>query len=93
MKFTNFFRPTIPKVIVLIILAVAFVPFINYDTGIRCITTPCPSSASGSILMYLLFSYNFNIYTGGINYIILVIGLIISYLASCIIIFLFKKKR
>ena len=93
MNLKEFFKPTISKIIVFVILFVIFAPFIYYDTGIRCIMDPCPAGAIGSLLMYFLFSYNLQIYINGVLYINLIIGLIISYLFSCALISLIKKFR
>ena len=44
-------------------LASAFVPFITYDTGIRCITAPCEGAvAKGGLIEFLLKSHNFSAY-------------------------------
>jgi len=37
----------------LVILAAISIPFIGYDTGIRCIKAPCPSFAYTSVWKYL----------------------------------------
>ena len=79
----EFFKPTLTKIIVSVIIVIVFVPFIHYDTGIRCIQAPCLAGATGSLLMYLLFSPNLYIYTGGILFTNLIIGLFVSYLLSC----------
>ncbi len=85
----EFFKPTIAKIILFVIVFGAFVPFIYYDTGIRCIQAPCPAGATGSLLTYFLFSYNFYIYN--ILYINLLIGLFLSYIVSSALISLIKK--
>jgi hypothetical protein len=43
---------------------VAFsVPFITYDTGIRCITAPCEGATkTGGLIEFFTKSYNFNAY-------------------------------
>lgn len=89
---TNFLNPTTKKVVLAIILAISFVPFIYYDTGIRCITTPCPAGKLGSLVSYALFSYHWNIYDSGIKYPNLIIGLIISYIIAALIIHNYKKE-
>jgi len=91
MNSKKFLKPTISKIIAAIFILIIFVPFINYDTGIRCIAAPCPASANGSIVIWLIFSYNFQIYS--ISYAALIIGIILSYLLSCIIIFAINKTR
>jgi|SRR3989344_2369872 len=92
MNLKEFFKPTIAKIIVFIILFISFAPFISYDTGIRCVTIPCPSSATGSLIQYLLFSYDFYIYFP-ILYTNLIMGIIISYLISCALVSIIKKLR
>ena len=86
---------TIIKLIALIIIIAAliftvFVPFIYYDTGIRCIKAPCPSGANGSILTWLISSHGYYVYY--INYLNLVSGIILSFLASCIIALIIINK-
>jgi len=57
------------------LIAAFAVPFITYDTGVRCITHPCSESASrGSLLEFLLKSQNLNAYI--IDYYILVVAFI-----------------
>ena len=92
MNLREFFKPTIAKTIIFIILFISFAPFVPYDTGIRCITTPCPSSTIGSLIQYLLFSYDFYIYFP-ILYTNLIMGIIISYLISCALISIIKKIK
>lgn len=79
----------ITKIVTFVIIAIIAVPFITYDTGIRCIQEPCMSSTTGSFLMFVLFSYENTIYENGISYLNLIIGLIISY---CISNFLVNKS-
>ena len=90
MNWKEFLKPNSVKIIILTILSVVFVPFINYDTGIRCIQAPCSAAFTGSFLMYLLFSHNFYVYY--FSYVNLILGLIVSYLISCLIIFLINKN-
>ena len=90
MNIQSFLKPTIAKISVAVLILIIFVPFINYDTGIRCITTPCPANADGSIAMWL-FSYHSYIYS--IYYVNLIVGIILSYLISCLIVFIISKIR
>ncbi len=86
----EFLRPTLWKIIIFIIIFVIFVPFIYLDTGIRCIQAPCPSGKIGSILFYLLQSKKLHL--DGLYYFGLIIGLIVSYLLSCLIFRICGKK-
>lgn len=90
MHFKQLFKPDIKKIILSLILFLVFVPFINYDTEIRCIQAPCPSSGNASIMLYLLLYTNSHIYS--INFFILFIGIVFSYLISGII-FGYKKVK
>lgn len=92
MDWKEFFRPTLSKIFVFLVIFVVFVPFIPYDTGIRCFREPCPSGTTGSVLMYLLFSHNLYIYAS-IKYYNLIIGLIASYLVSCVAVSIFSKIK
>ncbi|MEK6906479.1 MAG: hypothetical protein AABW81_02565 [Nanoarchaeota archaeon] len=90
MNLKKFLKPTKWKILTFVIISLLFIPFINYDNGIRCIKAPCPADTTGSVIMYLLLSDNFHVYK--ILYINLAVGLIISYLLSCMIVSLIKKK-
>ena len=81
-------KKIIANIILFTLIFTIFVPFINYDNGIRCITTPCPADATGSIALYLIKGLP-NIYS--INYINLIIGIIISIILAYIIIFTINK--
>ena len=87
----DFFKQTIAKIISSIIIFAIIVPFIVYDNGIRCIKTPCLNESVGSIVMWLVFSSNFTIYSLKYNY--LIIGVILSYLVSCLLILTLNKIR
>ena len=63
-------------------LFVSFVPFLNYDTGIRCIKAPCPSVKNGSLLAYAILS-QLTIYK--VKYPTLVIGILLSIVLAWII--------
>ncbi|HLC61645.1 MAG TPA: hypothetical protein VJI52_01360 [Candidatus Nanoarchaeia archaeon] len=90
MDWKEFFRPTIGKLILFLIVLAIFVPFIRYDNGIRCFTIPCPADTTGSAAMWLMsLKYAGHIYE--INYSYLILGFIISYFVSCLIVSIFKK--
>ncbi len=82
--------PTPAKIVLFLILFVVFVPVLEYDTGIRCITTPCPSSAPGSFVAYLLspekFIYQF-------YYLSIIVGIIATYLVSCLLLSLARNVK
>lgn len=84
------FKPTILKIFLTLILFVLFVPFLSYDTGIRCITTPCPSETSGSLVQYLFHKTVPTIYGAHLG--IFIYGLILSYILSAVIVIYFRKK-
>ena len=93
---------SILKIILSLILVILFVPFIKYFNGIECIKAPCPNENMGTILQYI---NHFTQYGLGqlryfnlsaireINYLILIIGLALSYFISCLIVFIFNKLR
>lgn len=92
MNFKEFFRPTIGKIILFLIISIIFVPFIRYDNGIRCFTFPCPADSTGSVPMWISAKrYAGHIYN--LNYFYLTIGLAISYLISGAAISLSKRPR
>ena len=86
MDWKEFLRLTIGKVILFLIILILFVPFIRYDNGIRCFIAPCPSDTTGSVAMWLMSGRIYEIY-----YSYLIIGFIISYFVSCLIISIFNK--
>lgn len=88
MSWKGVLRPTKAKIALFLIIFVIFVPLVEYDTGIRCIRAPCPAGATGPILISL-FSHGLF----GLNYVVMVPGLIISYLASCGIALLYSRIR
>jgi len=98
MDWKKFFKPTKAKIITAIIILIIFVPFIIYDNGTRCFMAPCPSSSYASIALWLLLSlvsllarHSF-VFIYSISLPILIIGIILSYLISCLIIFKKRKK-
>lgn len=91
MNWEVFFRPTIAKIAVFAVVSVLFVPFIDYDNGIRCFTTPCPAETTGSTAMWLFLSYNYHIYE--YHFVNLVSGLILSYIASCLAVLVANRLR
>ena len=91
MKWDKFFAPTMEKFALLSIIFVLFVPFIEYDNGIRCIKAPCPSSDTGSVITYLIISPSKYIYS--ISAVNLVVGLVAAYLVSCAAIHYFWRKK
>lgn len=82
--------PTPAKIIIFLVLFMIFVPVVEYDTGIRCITTPCASAAPGSAAAYLLspekFIYQF-------YYISIVMGIAATYLVSCLLVSLAENVK
>jgi len=86
MNITSFLKPSLTKIVVFLVISFLFIPFIEYDTGIRCFTTPCPSGRVGSLLQYFVSSYHGNIYH--IDWSRLLIGLAIAYFLSALILLL-----
>ncbi len=88
----------ISKAILALALFVLFMPFIQFDTGIRCIRAPCPSSTTASVALYLYsahISYP-NTMILGLDYQVAGIGIVLSYLISCItahVYWHFKRKE
>lgn len=74
----NFFRPTVLKVILSLILFVVFVPVLEYP--FMCNIPPC---GSGLATMFRYFYGGFTIH--GINFVMLILGVILSYIISCAI--------
>ena len=92
MNWKEFFKPTIWKVAVFLIISLVFVPFIRYDNGIRCFIAPCPADTTGSVLMWLLAKrYAGHVYE--VQYSYLIVGMILSYLASALITETIDKRK
>ena len=93
MDWKIFLGPTGFKLALAALLFLALMPIIDYDTGIRCIHAPCPSTATGSVLVYAYYAFvvfpHTSIYL--LNFQMLAIGLVLSYLASCLLVFLLQK--
>jgi hypothetical protein len=45
MGWAEFLRPSPRKIALFAAVSLAFIPFMEYDNGIRCIRAPCPSSS------------------------------------------------
>ncbi|MEK6899087.1 MAG: hypothetical protein AABW79_03255 [Nanoarchaeota archaeon] len=73
----GFLQPSLKQIVWTLILVVAFLPFVEYDSGIRCVTIPCPSSGVVSPLGYFFFHYTQVFY--GISWTILILGTILTY--------------
>lgn len=84
MDWKAFLRPTITKTAVFTAISMLFIPFIDYDTGVRCFTTPCPSETTGSVAMWLLSSHDYHIYEYHLAN--LTAGLVLSYVLSCLVV-------
>jgi len=92
MDWKEFFKPSIAKVVVTSVLFIISVPFIKYYNGLTCEMAPCPNESVGTILQYIyhyarygiqyLRYFNFSAIRE-INFLVLVAGLILSYLISC----------
>ena len=83
----EFIKPTIAKAIITLVTFL-FIPILYYDTGIRCITTPCPASANGSIIQYLLHGFGIH----QVLWLNIILGIIGAYIFSCGIIYFLNKK-
>jgi len=88
MKISEFFKFTWGKAILGGVLFVLFAPAFSIDSGIRCITEPCEVQTSGTLLNFIFGQHIF-----GVIWISLILGLVISYLVSCFILFLYTKVK
>lgn len=84
MDWKQFFKPTIAKLALTIIIFAVFVPVFEYR--IRCQIPPC-GVATRSIITHVIKDINIE----GINYVNIIIGLIVSYLISCATLFGIQK--
>ena len=88
MEIKDFFKLTRLKIAFLLVIVLSVFPILTYDNGIRCIRAPCPSESTGTFLQYFNSQPH---YIYSLDYSILIIGLLASYLISCIIALLIEK--
>lgn len=88
-KFLEFLKLSWLKVILTLVIFFVFAPVVYYDSGIRCVTTPCPSEALGSVLDFLFFA-NSSDYS--VSYTLFILELVFSYIMVSIFMFIFSKK-
>ncbi len=83
-KTWEFFKPTLFRIVVTLLIFIVFVPLFSVDSGVRCVTEPCESKSTVSALIYI-----FSIIEGAtlfeIFYTSIIIGIIISYIISCLV--------
>ena len=84
----QFFKITWLKMAVILIVFLSAFPILTYDNGIRCIRAPCPNEETGTFLQYFNSQPH---YIYSLDYTILILGLIVSYIVSCIIALLIEK--
>ena len=87
------FKPTKANIILTIILVIIFVPSLSIDNGVRCIRAPCDADMTASILIYLLALIGGGSFIYEVFYLNLIIGIIASYIVSCIIIHVYEKTK
>lgn len=94
MTLKEFLKPTVGKLILLLVLVIIFVPFIDFDNGIRCFTEPCPSETTGSLLIWVYTKLkvgNGHVYE--LHYPYFLIGIALSYIISCMLIWYTTKNK
>ena len=68
-------KGTVIRLFLAFIITAFTVPFITYDTGIRCIASPCNEAAArGGLVEFFAKSYNYNAYI--IDYLLFVAAFI-----------------
>jgi hypothetical protein len=90
----TFFSPSLKKIGILLGLLIISIPFIGYDTGVRCITTPCPSYAYTTVWKYIFLSAD-NPYAAqgfDISWFRAGIGVVAWYLIISTVIYFLKPK-
>lgn len=83
-------KPTLPTIILTLVLFVVAVPFLEYDTGTRCncpINSDCDclETKTGSLVVYLTDTPRQSILA--VKYEYLIAGLILSYLVLSLVVF------
>lgn len=87
----GFLRPSAHQIVWTVMIVLLFLPFIQYDTGVRCVTVPCPSSAIASAAGYAFFHTQQEAY--GVSWIILILGTIVTYIVVSLIAAVRHAKR
>lgn len=82
--------PTAAKIIIFLALFAVFVPVVEHDNGVRCVTAPCPSSSYSSAMFYILSPYK-EVYQ--ILSVSAVAGIIATYLIACLLVSLARYFR
>jgi len=85
-KVWKFFKPSIIKVIIAAIILFVFIPVVSIDSGVRCVTEPCDSESTVSLLIYIVSIFEGEVTVYGFFKTNLVLGIIASYLLSCIVV-------
>ncbi len=88
MEGKNFFKLGWLKIALLLVIFLSVFSFVHYDNGIRCIRAPCPNEETGTFIQYFNSQPH---YIYSIDYAVLAIGILVSYIASCIIAILIEK--
>lgn len=87
----GFLYPTRARILVTLFLVILFLPFVVYDTGIRCITVPCDSESLASPISYALFHSGSTAY--GMSWELFIGGLIGTYIVLSILSVLIYSKK
>lgn len=95
MDLKNFLSPTGPKLVLAALLFFLFVPIVEFGTGIVCITAPCGTEATSSVAGYLYESHFSYPHTKILLFDLplALAGLLLSYLAGCLVVFLAPRKH
>jgi hypothetical protein len=97
-KILEFFRPTIAKLAITLIIFLVFVPVVSIDSGARCATESCESESKSdvSLLIYaILLLEGEGINAFGFFYVSIIAGAVVSYVLSCFVVILvdFLKEK
>ena len=92
MDWKEFFRPTLPKIVIFIVILIIFFlfPIVPILNQVRCIKAPCPP-IEDIIAGYRIFN-NWVIFTP-YTYLVLFIEILVSYLISSFIVLIIKKIK
>jgi len=88
MKLSNFFKPTIIKIVLFVLIPV----FYAQAGQIQCFVGPCPQFYYFLPLILALFSYIEFYWQSSIT-LHIIFGAVISYIISCLIVFLYYKTK
>ncbi|OGJ18886.1 hypothetical protein A3K73_07175 [Candidatus Pacearchaeota archaeon RBG_13_36_9] len=83
-KVWKFFKPSILKAVIAAVIFFFFVPLVSIDSGVRCVTEPCDSESTVSLLIYFISVFE-GVTVYDFFYSNILLGIIASYVLACLV--------